>query len=103
MRYTVTLIWVLHSQGINLLRLFLFCVNMRTKFSYLNSFLFLALAVVGTTTTLATSSSTKAWAEVIPGTEGDDVLVGTPEADLIVQFFLVELFITTSSLQHYYV
>jgi hypothetical protein len=41
-----------------------------------SSFLFLALALLGTTTMIAGgSSTTQAWADVIEGTEGDDVLV----------------------------
>src|SRR5688572_3179071 len=57
---------------------------MNLSFSYVGSLLFLALAVLGTTSMIAGGSSvTEAWAEVIPGTEGDDVIVGTPEADLI--------------------
>jgi hypothetical protein len=54
---------------------------MKIKFSYLNSLLVLALAVVGTTTTLAASSN-QVWADVIEGTEGFDVIEGTPEDDI---------------------
>jgi hypothetical protein len=50
-------------------------------------FLFLALAVVATTTTTMIAGSDvisqAAWADVIEGTEGPDEIVGTPEADLI--------------------
>jgi|RhiMetStandDraft_4_1073278.scaffolds.fasta_scaffold231242_2 hypothetical protein len=38
----------------------------------------MALAVVGTTTNMIAGSITQAWADVIPGTEGPDELVGTP-------------------------
>ena len=37
----------------------------------------MALAVVGTTTTMIAGSITQAWADRIPGTEGPDELVGT--------------------------
>jgi Ca2+-binding RTX toxin-like protein len=43
--------------------------------------LFVVLAVVGTTTMVASSS--QVWADVIEGTEGPDSIVGTPEADRI--------------------
>jgi Ca2+-binding RTX toxin-like protein len=50
----------------------------------MGSLFFLALTVVGTTSTMIGGSSlTQAWAEVIEGTEGPDVIVGTPEDDLI--------------------
>ena len=56
----------------------------------MSSLLFLVLAVIGTTTTtmmiagsIGITTSQAAWAEVIPGTEGPDEIVGTPEADLI--------------------
>lgn len=43
----------------------------------------MALAVVGTTTTMIAGSITQAWADVIPGTEGPDELVGTLGDDII--------------------
>jgi hypothetical protein len=55
---------------------------MKAKFGYLNSLLFVAAAVLGTMT-IAASSSNQVWADVIEGNEGDDFIVGTPEADLI--------------------
>jgi hypothetical protein len=55
---------------------------MKAKFGYLNSLLFVAAAVLGTMT-IAASNSSQAWADVIEGTEGNDFIVGTPEADLI--------------------
>src|SRR5918996_1672232 len=56
---------------------------MNLSFSYVGSLLFLAVAVVGTTTIVGGSSTSQAWADVIEGTEGDDFIVGTPEDDLI--------------------
>jgi hypothetical protein len=57
---------------------------MKAKFSYMNSLLFLALAVLGTTTITGSSSITsQAWADVFEGTEGPDEITGTPEDDLI--------------------
>jgi hypothetical protein len=51
------------------------------SFSRVGSLLFLALAVVGTTTMIIgdSSSTSQAWADVFEGTEGRDVIVGTPE------------------------
>jgi Ca2+-binding RTX toxin-like protein len=60
------------------------CYMKLSLFSNMGSLMFLALAFTGTTATMiAGSSITQAWADVIEGTEGDDVLVGTPGADLI--------------------
>ncbi|MGH9924661.1 MAG: calcium-binding protein [Nitrososphaeraceae archaeon] len=57
---------------------------MNLHFSRLVSLFFLALAVVGTTTTMIGGSSiTQAWADVFEGTEGPDEIVGTPEDDII--------------------
>jgi hypothetical protein len=53
------------------------------SFSYVGSLLFLALAVVGTTVVSEISSSNQAWADVFEGTEGRDVIVGTPQNDII--------------------
>jgi hypothetical protein len=55
---------------------------MNLSFSFVGSLLFLVLAVLGTMTIVGSSTS-QAWADVIEGTEGPDVIVGTPEADLI--------------------
>jgi hypothetical protein len=55
---------------------------MKSKFfCYLNSWLFLALAVLGTT--IVGGNSIPVWADVIEGTEEPDVIVGTPEDDII--------------------
>jgi hypothetical protein len=57
---------------------------MNLSFSYVGSLLLLlVLAVMGTTTMIVGSSISQVWADVFEGTEGDDVIVGTPEADLI--------------------
>jgi hypothetical protein len=53
------------------------------SFSYVNSLLFLALAVVGMTTIVDSYSSIQAWADVIEGTEGPDRIEGTPHDDQI--------------------
>jgi Ca2+-binding RTX toxin-like protein len=53
-----------------------------SSFHRVGTLLFLALAVVGTTTTLAASSN-QVWADVFEGTEGPDVISGTPGNDLI--------------------
>jgi hypothetical protein len=47
---------------------------MKIKFSFLNSLLVLALAVVGTAT-IAANTSSQVWADVIEGTEGDDEIL----------------------------
>src|SRR5919108_215572 len=48
------------------------------------SLFLLFLAVIGTMTTIVGGGgSSQAWADVIEGTEGNDVIFGTPEADLI--------------------
>ncbi len=58
---------------------------MNLSFSYVSSLLFLALAVLGTTTMIVDGSNgtSQAWADVIEGTEGPDEIVGTPEDDII--------------------
>jgi hypothetical protein len=57
---------------------------MKAKFGYLNSLLFVVLAVLGTMTVVGAGSSTnQVWADVIEGTEGSDTIVGTPLDDLI--------------------
>jgi hypothetical protein len=49
---------------------------MNLSFNYRGSWLFVVLvAVMGTTTMIASSS--QAWADVIEGTEGSDLIVGT--------------------------
>jgi hypothetical protein len=52
-------------------------------FSYIFSILFLSLGVIGTTILGGIGSNNQVWADVIEGTEGNDFIVGTPEADLI--------------------
>jgi hypothetical protein len=49
--------------------------------SYIFSILLLSLGVIGMT--ILGSGNNQAWADVIEGTEGDDFIVGTPEADVI--------------------
>jgi Ca2+-binding RTX toxin-like protein len=56
---------------------------MNFSFSRMDWLLFLALAVVGTTTIVGGTDITQAWADVIEGTEGLDFIEGTPEADFI--------------------
>ncbi len=56
---------------------------MNLPFGYVGSLLFLALAVVGTTMIVGSSSSSQVWADVIEGTEGPDIIVGTPQDDII--------------------
>jgi hypothetical protein len=57
---------------------------MKAKFGYLNSLLFVAVAVIATTTiAIGNSSTNQAWADVIEGTEGPDFIVGTPGDDQI--------------------
>lgn len=48
--------------------------DMYSSFSRMGSLLFLALAVVGTTITIASSSNNPVWADVFEGTEGDDLI-----------------------------
>src|SRR5918992_1513188 len=51
------------------------CYMKLSLFSNMGSLLFLAFAFTGTTATMiAGSSITQAWADVIEGTEGDDVI-----------------------------
>jgi Ca2+-binding RTX toxin-like protein len=45
--------------------------------------LFVALVATGTTILGSSSITNQAWADVFEGTEGRDVIVGTPGADLI--------------------
>jgi hypothetical protein len=53
-------------------------------FSYRGSWLFVVLAVLGTTTMMiGIGSTTQAWADVIEGTEGDDFIIGTLGDDQI--------------------
>ena len=56
---------------------------MNLSFSYMGSSLFVVLlAVLGTMTVASSISiSVQAWADVIPGTEGPDEIVGTPGDD----------------------
>src|SRR5918998_1408745 len=58
---------------------------MNLSFSHMGSLLFLALAVLGTTTMIVGGSNgtNQVWADVIEGTEGPDEIVGTPEDDII--------------------
>jgi hypothetical protein len=56
---------------------------MNLAFSYVGSLLFLAVAVVGTTTIIGAGSTSQVWADVIEGTEGPDVIIGNPGDDII--------------------
>jgi hypothetical protein len=56
---------------------------MKAKIGYLNSLLFVAVAVLGTTTIAASSSTSQVWADVFEGTEGPDFIIGTPGDDVI--------------------
>jgi hypothetical protein len=47
------------------------------------SLLFLAVAVVGTTTIIGAGTTSQVWADVFEGTEGPDFIIGTPEDDII--------------------
>jgi Ca2+-binding RTX toxin-like protein len=51
-------------------------------FSYIFSILLLSLGVIGTTV-LGNSSNNQVWADVFEGTEGSDIIVGTPQDDII--------------------
>jgi hypothetical protein len=56
---------------------------MKAKFGYLNSLLFMAAAVLGTTTIVGGSGASQVWADMIEGTEAPDFIVGTPGDDQI--------------------
>jgi Ca2+-binding RTX toxin-like protein len=55
--------------------------NIRSLF--LLSLAVIAITMTTMTTAIGNSASNQAWADVIEGTEGPDVIVGTPEDDLI--------------------
>jgi hypothetical protein len=56
---------------------------MNLPFSYVGSLSLFFLALAATGTTVLGSSTNEVWADVFEGTEGRDVIVGTPADDII--------------------